>query len=400
MELLIKNARVVDWCQDFKGDIYIKFGVIQEIGLNLQKQCETVDAEGLTLMPAFVDLHSHFRDPGQTYKEDIHSGSLAAVRGGYTTVNLMANTTPVCSEMETVNYVLEKARTVKLVDIHQCVSVTKDLLGEDISHLDKLSSEVKMLSDDGRGVANSKVMMEAMTKAKEKDLIIITHAESEELTKADTRLAENTMTWRDITLAKFTGCRLHVAHVSTKEAMDYVIKAKQEGILVTCEVTPHHLALTKDTVYKVNPPLREEEDIAFLIKAIKEGYVDAISTDHAPHSYEDKQEGANGISGLETAFSVCYSKLVDEGHISINKLSELMSKNPARLLNINKGEIKIGYEADLVLLNINQNYKVKTADFASKGKNTPFDGMIFKGVINITIKGGKVIYSKYEEGRY
>jgi dihydroorotase len=400
MELLIKNARIVDWRQDFKGDIYIKFGVIQEIGLNLKKQCETIDAKGLTLMPALVDLHSHFRDPGQTYKEDIHSGSLAAVRGGYTTVNLMANTTPVCSEMETVSYVLEKARAVKLVDIHQCISVTKDLQGEDISHLDKLGCEVKMISDDGRGVANSKVMLEAMTKAKDKDLIIITHAESEELTKVDTRLAENTMTLRDITLAKFTGCRLHVAHVSTKEAMEFVIKAKQEGLKLTCEVTPHHLALTKDTNYKVNPPLREKEDIAFLINAIKEGYVDAIATDHAPHSYEDKQKGDNGISGLETAFSVCYSKLVDEGYISINKLSELMSKNPAKLLNINKGEIKLGCEADLVLVDINQYYEVKAKDFGSKGKNTPFDGMIFKGVIRNTIKGGKIIYSKSKEGRY
>lgn len=394
MELLIKNARIVDWCQDFIGDVYVKFGVIQEIGLNLEKQCQIIDAEGLVLMPAFVDLHSHFRDPGQTYKEDIHSGSLAAVRGGYTTVNLMANTTPVCSEMETVNYVLEKARVVKLVDIHQCVSVTKDLQGEDISHLDKLNSEVKMLSDDGRGVANSKVMLEAMAKAKEKDLIIITHAESEELTIVDTRLAENTMTWRDISLAKYTGCKLHMAHVSTKEAMDYVIRAKQEGQKLTCEVTPHHLALTKDTDYKVNPPLREEEDITALIKAIKEGYVDAIATDHAPHSYEDKKKGANGISGIETAFSVCYTKLVHEGHITLNKLSELMSKNPSKLLNINKGEIKIGSEADLVLVDINESYKVKTEDFASKGKNTPFEGRVFKGVISNTIKAGKFVYSK------
>ncbi|MFL0268688.1 dihydroorotase [Candidatus Clostridium radicumherbarum] len=394
MELLIKNARIVDWSQDFKGDIYINFGVIQEIGLELNKKCETIDGEGLILMPAFTDLHSHFRDPGQTYKEDIHSGSLAAVRGGYTTINLMANTVPVCSEMETVNYVLEKARAIRLIDIHQSASVTKDLKGSDISHLDRLSDEVKMLSDDGKGVANSKLMLQAMIKAKEKDLIVITHAESEELTKIDTRLAENTMTWRDITLAKYTGCRLHIAHVSTKEAMEYVIKAKQDGVKLTCEVTPHHLALTKDAEYKVNPPLREDEDINYLIKAIKEGYVDAIATDHAPHSSEDKKKGANGISGLETAFSVCYTKLVAEGHISLNKLSELMSRNPAKLLNRNKGEIKIGCEADLVLVDINQSYKVEKEDFVSKGKNTPFNGKVLTGVITSTIKGGKVVYSK------
>lgn len=394
MELLIKNARIIDWCQDFKGDVYINFGVIQEIGLKLQKQCETIDAEGLILMPAFTDLHSHFRDPGQTYKEDIHTGSLAAVRGGYTTVNLMANTVPVCSDEETVNYVLEKARAVRLVDIHQCVSVTKDMQGEDTSHIDRINSEVKMLSEDGKGVANSKVMLEAMAKAKEKELIIITHAESEELTSVDTRLAENTMTWRDITLAKFTGCRLHVAHVSTKEAMDYVIDAKKEGLQVTCEVTPHHLTLNRDTEYKVNPPLREENDIIALIKAIKEGYVDAIATDHAPHSNDDKLRGANGISGIETAFSACYTKLVVEGHITLNKLSELMSKNPAVLLKINKGEIKIGCEADLVLVDISQSYRVEKEDFVSKGKNTPFDGKVLRGVITRTIKAGRIVYSK------
>lgn len=394
MELLIKSARIVDWSQDFKGDVYINFGVIQEIGLELNKKCETIDGEGLILMPAFTDLHSHFRDPGQTYKEDIHSGSLAAVRGGYTTINLMANTVPVCSDMETVNYVLEKARAVRLIDIHQSASVTKDLKGEDVSHLDRLGPEVKMLSDDGKGVANSKIMLQAMIKAKEKDLIVITHAESEELTKIDTRLAENTMTWRDITLAKYTRCRLHVAHVSTKEAMEYVIKAKQDGLNVTCEVTPHHLSLTKDAVYKVNPPLREAEDIFYLVKAIKDGYVDAIATDHAPHSLEDKMKGANGISGLETAFSVCYTKLVTEGHISFNKLSELMSRNPSKLLNKNKGEIKIGCEADLVLVDINENYTVRTEDFASKGKNNPFAGKELKGVIRNTIKGGRVVYSK------
>lgn len=394
MELLIKNARIVDWSQDFIGDVYIKFGVIQEIGIGLNKNCETIAADGAVLMPAFTDLHSHFRDPGQTYKEDIKSGCLAAVKGGYTTVNLMANTTPICSEMDTVNYVLEKVRAVKLVDIHQCVSVTKEFKGEDTSHLDRIDDKVKMLSEDGRGVADSRVMLEAMNKAKKRNAIIITHAESEELTKVDTRLAENTMTWRDIALAKHTGCRLHVAHVSTKEAIDYVLKAKQQGQNVTCEVTPHHLALTSEENYRVNPPLREEEDIKALIKAIKEGYVDAIATDHAPHSDEDKRKGANGISGLETAFSVCYTKLVSEKHISLNKLSQLMSKNPAEIMGVNKGEIRPGKEADLVLIDIEKTYRVDSSEFASKGKNTPFEGKMLHGVVLKTIKGGEVVYSK------
>jgi dihydroorotase len=394
MELLIKNARIIDSSQDFKGDVYIKFGIIQELGVNLTKHCETIDAEGLILMPSFIDLHSHFRDPGQTYKEDIYSGSLAAVRGGYTAVNLMANTIPVCSDMNTVNYVLDKSRTINLIDIHQTVSITKDMLGQDITHLDKLDSEVRMISDDGRGVADSKLMLDAMAKAKEKSLMIITHAESEELTTVDTRLAENTMTWRDITLAKFTGCHLHVAHVSTVEAMKAVIEAKKEGTKVTCEVTPHHLALTNEIDYKVNPPLRERVDIEYLIEAIKDGFVDAIATDHAPHSLEDKLKGANGISGIETAFSVCFTKLVSGGYITLNKLSELMSRNPARLMGVNKGEVKIGYEGDFVLVDLESNYIVEAENFKSKGKNTPFHGMKFKGEILKTIKGGRVVYSK------
>jgi dihydroorotase len=393
MELLIKNARIVDSSQDFRGDVYIRFGVIQELGINLSKQCEVVDAEGLVLMPSFIDLHTHFRDPGQTYKEDLYSGSLAAVRGGYTAVNLMANTIPVCSSMDTVNYVLDKSRGVNLIDIHQSVSITRDMYGNDISHLDKLTPEVKMISDDGKGVSNSRIMLEAMVKAKKKGLMVISHAESEELIAVDTRLAENTMTWRDIALAKFTECHLHVAHVSTVEAMKAVIDGKREGVKVTCEVTPHHLTLTKDIDYKVNPPLRERSDINYLIKAIKEGFVDAIATDHAPHSFEDKLKGANGISGIETSFSVCFTKLVREGHINLNNLSELMSKNPAMLMKLNKGEIKIGYEGDLVIVDLNSTYTVNSESFKSKGKNTPFNGMELKGEIIKTIKGGRVVYS-------
>jgi dihydroorotase len=394
MELLIKNARIIDSSQDFKGDVYIKFGIIQEIGLNLTKHCETIDAEGLVLMPSFVDLHCHFRDPGLTYKEDIYTGSQAAVRGGYTAVNLMANTMPVCSSMDTINYVLDKSREINLIDIHQTASITKDMLGTDLSHLDKLDNLVKMISDDGKGVSNSKLMLEAMIKAKAKDLMVITHAESEDLTTIDTRLAENTMTWRDITLAKFTDCQLHMAHVSTIEAMKAVIEAKKEGVRVSCEVTPHHIALTNQTEYKVNPPLRERADVEYLIKAIQEGFVDAIATDHAPHSVEDKLKGANGISGIETSFSVCYTKLVKDGYITLNKLSEIMSRNPARLMRVNKGEIKIGYDGDVVLVDLNSDYVVDSESFRSKGKNTPFNGMKLYGEILKTIKGGIVVFSK------
>lgn len=393
MELLVKGARIVDWSQDFVGDIYINKGVIYEIGKDLHKECQSIDAKGLTLMPSFIDLHVHFRDPGLIHKEDIESGSYAAVRGGFTMVNLMANTKPVCSSMDTVNYVLNRTKEVGLIDVHQAVSITNNFDGNDISHLDKLDSSVRMISEDGKDVMDSKVMIEAMLKAKESGRIVMCHCEEHSLTDIDTRLSENTMTWRNIALAQFTGCTAHMAHVSTREAMEYVIDAKRKGINVTCEVAPHHIALT-DNDYRVNPPIRAKEDVNFIIKAIKDGYVDAIATDHAPHTVEDKKNGAPGISGIETAFGICYTKLVKEEHIALSKLSEIMSKNPADILGVKKGQIKIGYDGDLVLIDTRKEYEIQSENFKSKGKNTPFNGMKVYGEILKTIKGGNVVFAK------
>lgn len=392
MELLIKDAKVIDSCSNFTGDIYIKDGLINEIGINLHKECKTINAQGLTLMPSFIDLHVHFRDPGFTYKEDIESGSRAAVKGGYTAVNLMANTKPVCSSMETVDYVNDRAKQIALVDVHQCVSITKDFNGKDTSHLDNLRSSVRIISEDGKDVMDSGVMLEAMVKAKEKHMIVMCHCENHDFSNLDMRLAENTMTWRNLALAGFTGCPIHIAHVSTKESMEYIIEAKKKNKELTCEVTPHHIALCSDTDYKVNPPLREKEDVNFIINCIKEGYVDAIATDHAPHSSLDKEKGAPGISGIETAFSVCYTKLVKNGHIDLNTLSRLMSQKPAEIAGFNKGRIAIGFDADLVLVNTEENFKINSQEFISKGKNTPFDGMEVYGKIIKTIKSGRVVF--------
>lgn len=393
MELLIKDARVVDWSQEFTGDIYINNGVICEIGKDLNKNCSTINAKGLTLLPSFIDLHVHFRDPGLTYKEDIESGSCAAVKGGYTMVNLMANTNPVCSSMETVNYVLNRSKEVGLVDAHQVVSITNNFDGKDISHLDELESSVKMISEDGKDVMDSRIMIEAMVKAKKLGKIVMCHCEEHSLADIDTRLSENTMTWRNITLAQFTECPVHIAHVSTRESMEYIIEAKKKGLNVTCEVAPHHLALVNDD-YRVNPPIRNKEDVDFIVKAIKEGWVDTISTDHAPHSSKDKENGAPGISGIETAFSVCYTELVKKGHITLNKLSEIMSKNPANILEANKGQIKIGYDGDLVIVDTDKEYEISSENFKSKGKNTPFNGMKVYGKIVKTIKGGNVVFEE------
>lgn len=395
MNLLIKNVNLIDESNNFFGDIYIEKGVIKELGTELNKECETLDGKGLVLMPAFIDTHAHFRDPGFEYKEDIESGSKAAVRGGYTTVTLMPNTKPVCSSKEILDYVINKGKEVGLVDLYQTVSITKNLSGEEINHLREFEGNpnVKAITDDGKGVSDSKIMMEAMKIAKENNWIVMSHAESPEFSKVDMRLAENMMTWRDITLAKFIDCRLHMSHVSTKEAMKYIIEGKNDGVKVTCEITPHHLALNnKISNYRVNPPIREEEDVNFLIKAIKMNYVDCIGTDHAPHSKEDKEKGAPGMIGIEQAFSICYTKLVKENHISLNKLSQLMSGNAAKLLNLNKGKLQPGFLGDLVLIDLNKKRIFKEEDIVSRGKNTPFNGMEFYGDVVLTIKNGKIVY--------
>lgn len=396
MDLLIKNANIVDYSHSFYGDIYIKNGKIQEVGREISKDCKVIDAKGLTLMPSFIDMHAHFREPGFTYKEDIESGSKAAVRGGYTAVNLMANTRPICSTKEILNLVENRAKEVNLIDINQCISVTKNFDGVTLDHLDDFKKEeIVAISDDGKGVSDAKVMMKAMNKAKENNWVVISHAESKEFSDIDMRLAENMMTWRDITLAKVTGCKLHMAHVSTKEAMKYIIEGKCDGVNVTCEVTPHHIVLNnKISNYRVNPPIREEEDVNFLIKAIAHGDVDVIGTDHAPHTKEDKEKGAPGLVGIETAFPICFTKLVKENIITLNKLSKMMSQKPAELLGFNKGKICPGYDGDVVLLDLEKEVIIDSSKFESKGKNTPFDGYKVYGEVVLTVKEGEIVYER------
>lgn len=397
MNILIKNVNIVDESHNFYGDLYIEEGKIKEIGIGLNRECESIDGDGLTLMPSFIDTHVHFRDPGFTYKEDIETGSRAALKGGFTYVNLMANTYPICSNLEVLEYVNNRAKEVGLVDIHQCLSITKDFDGKTLKHLEELKENklIKAISDDGKGVMDSRVMMEAMKIALENNWIVISHAENHEFSDVDMRLAENMMTWRDISLSKYTGAKLHMAHVSTKEAMEYVIEAKLKGANVTAEVTPHHIALNSSiSNYRVNPPIREEEDRKFLINAIKNGHVDTIGTDHAPHSKKDKEKGAPGMVGLETAFSISYTTLVKENGISLNHLSKMMSGRPGEILGIQKGKIMPGYDGDVVLLDLNKQIRVNPEEFASKSNNTPFEGMEFQGEIVATIKAGRVLYRR------
>ena len=391
MELFIKNAFLTEesWA-DF-ADVLVKDGKIAAIGQNLPCAGEVIDAGGLTLLPAFVDLHCHFRDPGYTYKENMESGCRAAAKGGYTAVNLMANTNPVCSDMETVRYVRQKAEQIGLAEVHQCVSVTKDFDGRTVEHLKELDDTVRLISEDGKGVMSNLIMARAMEIAKEKGLIVLSHAEDMELSSTDYRLAENIATVQHIHLSQYLGARLHMCHVSTKEAMEEIIRAKRAGAPVTCEVAPHHLWFC-DTDYRVNPPIRTKEDREFLIQAIQNGFVDAIATDHAPHTQEDKRNGAPGMVGLETAFSVCYTRLVKERGLPLTLLSRLLSAAPARILGLNKGRLLPGYDADFALVDENRQLKVQAANFASKGKNSPFDGIWLQGKVVRTIKAGKTTW--------
>lgn len=398
MNLLIKNARIVDAAHDFHGDIYIENGKIKEISKEIVKNdVETIDALGKVLMPSFIDTHTHFRDPGLTYKEDIETGSKAAVRGGYTGVCLMANTKPIVSDKKTLEFVRNRGKEVGLVDLHQCVSVTKDFDGTTLEHLEnfKEDKELKAISDDGKGVVSNEAMRRALELTKETGWVVMSHAECPEFSKLDMRLAEDMMTIRDVELAKYTGGRLHMCHVSTVKSMEAIIDAKMEGANVTCEVTPHHIFLTQDiSNYRVNPPIREKADVEYIHWAIKHGYVDCIGTDHAPHTKEDKEKGAPGMVGLETAFPICYTSLVKDGDISLNKLSEIMSKNGANLLGMNKGLVEPGKDGDLVLVDLDKKIKVDSSEFASKGRNTPYEGMEFYGEVLMTIKSGKIVYKK------
>ncbi len=396
MEILIKNARLIDPELDEILDIYIKDGLIDEIGENLVKDCKVVNGEGLLAMPSFIDLHAHFREPGWEYKENIETGSKAALRGGYTGVNAMANTNPIASKMETIDYVLNRSKELDLIDLHQTASLTYEFDGKTLDHIDRLDREkVKFLSDDGMGVVSNKVVYDAMIKAKERDFTIMTHAEDMELTPIDYRISENIITFRDIYLSEVTEAKLHMSHVSTKEAIESIRQAKKKGVKVTCEVTPHHIALW-NLDYRVNPPIREREDAISIIEGIKDGTVDAIATDHAPHTEDDKKKGAPGMSGIETSFSICYTKLVKDGHINLQKLVSIMSTNPAKIMGVNKGKLKPGYQGDITLVDINKNIIINREKFLSKGKNTPFHGKEFTGDIVATIYKGRLKYLNKE----
>ena len=318
-------------------EIYVKDGKIAAVGQDLSAlaaENETVvDAGGLTVLPAFVDLHCHWRTPGFEYKEDIETGSRAAAAGGYTFVNLMPNTKPVCSSAAQAMMVEQKAAEVGLCDANQTVSITENFDGVSIDHLKTLPASVKFITEDGHGVQDNATMAKAFAICTQKDITVMSHAEDMEISPWDYRLAEDIETVRNCWLSEYYQTRLHMCHVSTRGALDAIRMAKLRGAPVTCEVTPHHLWFTNDTCdYRVNPPIRTADDVEALVEGIRTGIVDAIATDHAPHSEEDKLKGMAGMVGSETAFGVCYTKLCKQEGLPLELLVHLMSTRLPRFL--------------------------------------------------------------------
>ena len=390
--MLIKNAKLSDGTQ---VDVLIQDGKIAGLMQNMPAHGEEViDAAGRTLMPGFIDLHCHWRTPGFEYKEDIATGSAAAAAGGYTFVNLMPNTRPVCSSAAQAHAVMDEAERLGICRANQTVSITENFDGQTLDHLKSLPEDLRFITEDGKGVQNNEVMAKAFAICAQRDLVLMSHAEDMQISKWDYRLAENIETVRNLHLSEYYGTRLHMCHVSTREAIAAIGDAKRRGVPVTCEVTPHHLWFA-DTDYRVNPPIRQPEDVQALVEAIRTGVVDAIATDHAPHSAEDKANGAAGMIGLETAFGVCYTKLCREQGLDLYYLEALMSRFPAAILGLaDKGAVQVGMDADLTLVELDTPYVVDASAMQSRSHNTPFDGATLYGRVDLTIRGGRVTYQR------
>ena len=390
--MLLKNARLAS---GQPVDLLLKDGLIAAMGLDLAAGGEEVlDCAGRTVLPAFVDLHCHWRTPGFEYKEDIATGSAAAAAGGYTFVNLMPNTKPVCSSADIAHSVMAEAERIGLCAANQTVSITQNFDGHTLDHLKTLPEDLKFITEDGKGVQSGNVMAKAFAIAAQRGLTIMSHAEDMDISPWDYGLAENIETVRNLHLSEYYGTRLHMCHVSTKEAVEAIGAAKWKGVPVTCEVTPHHLWFA-DTDYRVNPPIRKAEDVDALIEAIRLGVVDAIATDHAPHTDEEKAAGAAGMVGLETAFGVCYTKLCKEKGLPLARLAELMSTAPAEILGLaGHGRVLPGYAADLALVELDTPYTVDKNALHSKSHNCPYDGAQLFGRVDLTIKGGKVTWKR------
>lgn len=419
--LLIQNARVMDpkTNTDKVADVLVEDGKIKEIGIvPVTDEMEIIDANGLILAPGFIDVHVHFRDPGQTRKEDLVTGSKAAAAGGFTTVICMANTIPKVDNVDTLTDILERAKELP-IHVLQASAVTKNFNGRDLVDMEAMKEAGAVgFTDDGLPIMNAGVLKKAMEEAKRLNVPISLHEEdsslvikaginkgkvSEELQFGGApAVAEDTMVARDCMIALATGASVDIQHISSKNAVEMVRQAKAMGANVVAEATPHHFTLTEDAVKKygamckMNPPVRTEDDRQAIIRGLQDGTIEIIATDHAPHTTEEKEAGIekspSGIIGLETALSLGITSLVKEGHLTMMKLLEKMTINPANLYHLDAGYIAVGKEADFVLFDENENYVVSDT-FASKSCNTPFIGWELTGKVKYTICNGKVVYT-------
>ncbi len=425
--LLIKGGRLIDPLQAVDGlyDIVVEKGRVKDVlkagmlaGNDLKNKGKVIDAEGLWVIPGMIDMHCHLREPGEEYKETIKTGTTAAVAGGYTSLAAMANTIPVNDNASVTDFILNKASVEGAANVLPVGTVTRGMKGESLVDMGELKDAgVVAFSDDGRAVMNSEIMRRALEYSKAFDLPIISHCEDTNLSGAGvihegyvsavTGLkgmpseSETVMIGRDIALAELTGGRLHIAHVSTAYGVELIREAKARGVNVTAEVTPHHLTLTDDavrgfdTAAKVNPPLRGEKDREALINGLEDGTIDVIATDHAPHSLVEKDvefdAASSGMIGLETSLSLCLSLLFKK-RINLSALIEKLTKNPARILGLERGALKKGFKADIAIIDPNAEWVVDTSKLYSKSANTPFRGWKMRGRVVKTIVNGKVVY--------
>ncbi len=428
-DILIKSGTVINSTggKEIVSDILIQNGIIRAIDKNinvegnsdvslLSKNIILLNSQNCFVFPGFVDMHVHLREPGNEDEEDIRSGSTAALRGGITGVACMPNTNPPADSEYLINYILDKSRIIDF-KIYPVAAMSKNLDGREMTEIGLLKEAGAVaLSDDGKCIQDSKLMYEIMKYASLYDLPLILHEEDYSFSSYGlahegyycaklgldgiSPFAEELMISRDIMLAKMAGAKIHITHVSSKGSIELIKRAKEQGLDITCDVTPHHLYFNDsflesyDTNLKVNPPLRSEEDRVALVNAISEGTIDAIASDHAPHYEVEKnttfKDAANGTIGLETLFKASYTKLVREEKIKLGRLVNLLTSGPAKILNIKVPEIKVGNKADIAIIDLEKNKKIKKEDFCSKSKNSAFIGQNLYGEVIYTINNGRL----------